>query len=274
MRTEALETFAEQHRLKDREKDKMITDLHKALEDAKRRAEQGSSETQGEVLELDLEKTLRGTFPMDDVEPVPKGIRGADLVHHVKGPDGHACGMILWETKNTKAWSDRWTTKLKDDAVMTRATVSVLVSSSLPANVERFGYRDGIWVTDYSSMIGLATALRMHLQELSFDKRASAGKGEKMEALYDYLSGPEFRQKVVAIVETFTGMKVQLDKERRAMERLWKEREKQIERVVLNTSGMYGDIRGIAGASVQQIEELELDAGDGEGEVSVGESVE
>ena len=119
---------------------------------------------------------------------------------------------------------------------MTRATVSVLVSSSLPENVERFGYRDGIWVTDYSSMIGLATALRMHLQELSFDKRASAGKGEKMEALYDYLSGPEFRQKVVAIVETFTGMKVQLDKERQAMERLWKEREKQIERVVLNTS--------------------------------------
>lgn len=272
VRTAALETFAEQHRLKDREKDKMITDLHKALEDAKRRAEQGSSETQGEVLELDLEKTLRGTFPMDDVEPVPKGIRGADLVHHVKGPDGHPCGIILWETKNTKAWSDRWTTKLKDDAVMTRATVSVLVSSSLPENVERFGYRDGIWVTDYSSMIGLATALRMHLQELSFDKRASAGKGEKMEALYDYLSGPEFRQKVVAIVETFTGMKVQLDKERRAMERLWKEREKQIERVVLNTSGMYGDIRGIAGASVQQIEELELDAGDGE--VSVGESVE
>lgn len=159
--------------------------------------------------------------------------------------------MILWETKNTKAWSDRWTTKLKDDAVMTRATVSVLVSSSLPANVERFGYRDGIWVTDYSSMIGLATALRMHLQELSFDKRASAGKGEKMEAIYDYLSGPEFRQKVVAIVETFTGMKVQLDKERQAMERLWKEREKQIERVVLNTSGMYGDIRSISGVPNQ-----------------------
>jgi hypothetical protein len=264
VRTEALETFAEQHRLKDQEKDKRITDLHKALEDAKRRAEQGSSETQGEVLELDLEKTLRGSFPMDDVEPVPKGIRGADLVHHVKGSDGQACGIILWETKNTKAWSEGWTTKLKDDAVMIRATVSVLVSSSLPANLKNFGYRDGIWVTDYSSMIGLATALRMHLQELSFEKRASAGKGEKMEALYDYLSGPEFRQKVVAIVETFTGMKVQLDKERRAMERIWKEREKQIERVVLNTSGMYGDIRGIAGASVQQIEALELDGGDAE----------
>jgi len=259
VRTEALESFAAQHRLKDREKDKMITDLHKALEDAKRRAEQGSSETQGEVLELDLEKILRSSFRTDDVEPVPKGIRGADLIHHVKGPDGQACGIILWETKNTKAWSDGWTAKLKDDAVMIRANISVLVSSTLPANVKSFGFRDGIWVTDYASMIGLASVLRMHLQEISFEKRASAGKGEKMEALYDYLSGPEFRQKVVVIVETFTGMKAQLDKERRAMERIWKEREKQIERVILNTSGMYGDIRGIAGASVQQIAALELD---------------
>ncbi len=258
VRKEALESFSEQHRLKDREKDKLIVDLRNALDDARRKAEQGSSETQGEVLEHDLEKVLRGAFPTDDMAPVPKGIRGADLIHHVKGLDGHACGVILWETKNTKAWSDSWTAKLKDDAILVRANISVLVSSILPSDVERFGFREGIWVSDYSSLVGLACALRMHLQDIAFEKRAAAGKGEKMEALYDYLSGPEFRQKVVTIVETFDGMKSQLDKERRAMEKIWATREKQIERVVLNTSRMYGDIRGIAGASVQQIEALEL----------------
>ncbi len=259
IRNEAETKAAEQHRLKDLEKEKVINDLRSNLAEMTRKAEQGSMETQGEVLELDFEQQLRSFFPHDDIAPVPKGIRGADLIQTVKTPFGQECGILLWETKNTKAWSGQWIPKLKDDMIETRAAIAVLVSVSLPDEVARFGQVDGVWVSDPLSAIPLAAALRQQLVALDRERQASVGKNEKMELLYQYLAGTEFKQKIEGIVEAFTGMQEQINRERRAMEKQWKEREKQIERVVKNTVGLYGDMQGIIGGQIPAIPALELD---------------
>lgn len=250
----------EQHRLKDLEKDKVINDLKSALEDMKRKADQGSMETQGEVLEQEFEAKLKRFFVHDDVQPVPKGIRGADLIHSVRTPSGADCGVLLWETKNTKAWSPQWIPKLKDDMIDTRATIAILVTVVMPEGVTRFGMMDGVWVSDPLSAIPLAAALRQQLLALDHERQASVGKSEKMEMLYHYLAGTEFKQKIEGIVEAFTAMQDQVNRERRAMEKNWKEREKQIERVIKNTVGLYGDMQGIIGGKIPQIAALELEA--------------
>jgi len=250
---------AEAHRLKDLEKEKIINDLKVSLDDMKRRAEQGSMETQGEVLEQDFESQLRAFFPHDDIQPVPKGIRGADLIQMVRTPLGVECGVLLWEAKNTKAWNDQWITKLKDDMIETRATVAILVSVALPDALGRFGLREGVWVSEPLSAIPLAVALREQLVVVNRERSASVGKNEKMETLYQYLAGSEFKQKIEGIVEAFTSMQEQLNQERRAMERHWKQREKQIQRVVKNTVGLYGDMQGIIGGHIPSIPALELD---------------
>jgi hypothetical protein len=259
IRGEALKKVAEEHRLKDLEKDKVINDLRVSLEDMKRKAEQGSMETQGEVLEQDFEAQLRGFFVHDEIQPVPKGIRGADLVQTVRTPIGAECGVLLWETKNTKAWSSGWIPKLKDDMIEVRASVAILVSVVLPDGINRFGQVDGVWVSDPLCAIPLAAALREQLMAVNRERTASTGKSEKMEALYQYLAGVEFKQKIEGIVEAFTSMQDQLNKERRAMERHWKQREKEIERVIKNTVGLYGDMQGIIGGQIPVIPALELD---------------
>jgi hypothetical protein len=259
IRLEASNRIAEEHRLKDLEKDKVIKDLRTALDDMKRKAEQGSMETQGEVLEQDFEAQLKSFFVHDDIQPVPKGIRGADLVHNVRTPMGVDCGILLWETKNTKAWSQTWIPKLKDDMIEIRATVAVLVSVVLPEGIKRFGRLEGVWVSDPLCAIPLAAALREQLMAVNRERAASIGKSEKMEALYQYLAGVEFKQKIEGIVEAFTSMQDQLNKERRAMERHWKQREKEIERVVKNTVGLYGDMQGIIGGQIPVIPALELE---------------
>ncbi len=260
IRGEALKKIAEEHRLKDLEKEKVINDLKAALEDMKRKAEQGSMETQGEVLEQDFEAQLKTFFVHDDIQPVPKGIRGADLVQTVRTPMGSECGVLLWETKNTKAWSSAWIPKLKDDMIEVRASVAILVSVVLPDGINRFGQVDGVWVSDPLSAIPLAAALREQLTAVSRERTASIGKSEKMEALYQYLAGVEFKQKIEGIVEAFTSMQDQLNRERRAMERHWKQREKEIERVIKNTVGLYGDMQGIIGGQIPAIPALELEA--------------
>ena len=251
----------EQHRLKDLEKDKVINDLKAALEDMKRKADQGSMETQGEVLEQEFEAQLKRFFVHDDIQSVPKGIRGADLIHTVRTPLGADCGVLLWETKNTKGWSPQWIPKLKDDMVETRAAIAILVTVVLPEGVTRFGMVDGVWVSDPLSAIPLAAALRQQLVALDHERHASVGKSEKMEMLYHYLAGTEFKQKIEGIVEAFTAMQDQVNRERRAMEKNWKEREKQIERVIKNTVGLYGDMQGIVGGKIPQIAALELEKG-------------
>ena len=228
----------------------------------KRKAEQGSMETQGEVLEQDFEAQLKSFFVHDDIQPVPKGIRGADLIQTVRTAMGAECGVLLWETKNTKAWSSAWIPKLKDDMIEIRASIAILVSVVLPDGINRFGQVDGVWVSDPLSAIPLAAALREQLMAISRERNASVGKNEKMEALYQYLAGVEFKQKIEGIVEAFTSMQDQLNKERRAMERHWKQREKEIERVVKNTVGLYGDMQGIIGGQIPVIPALELDEAD------------
>jgi len=256
---EALKKADESHRFKDMEKDKKIQDLMKSLDEAKRKAEQGSTQIQGEVLELSIEDILKRAFPADDIKPVPKGIKGADVTHKVHGKGGRLCGTIVWESKRTKAWNDDWIQKLKDDQREIGAEMAVIVSESMPKGIDGFGILNGVWITQYDLVAALALALRQTLIEVEFVKASSVGKNEKMEAVYQYLSGTEFRQKIEALVETFVSMKAQLDSEKRAMEKIWKEREKHVERIVKNTVGMYGEIRGVIGASsLPEIKALEL----------------
>ncbi len=219
IRQDAEHKAQEQHRLRDLEKEKQLNDLKAALDDMKRKAEQGSMETQGEVLEQDFEAKLRAFFPHDDIQPVPKGIRGADLIHGVRTPLGADCGSLLWEMKNTKAWSAQWIPKLKDDMTETRATIAILVSVALPEAVARFGMVEGVWVSDPASAIPLAAALRQQLLALDRERQSSVGKSGKMEMLYHYLAGTEFKQKIEGIVEAFTAMQEQVNRERRAMEK-------------------------------------------------------
>ena len=259
IRKEAEGIVVEQHRLKDLEKDSKIQQLNHLLEEANRKAKQGSMETQGEVLEQEFEAQLKHFFVHDEIAPVPKGIRGADLIQTVRTPMGADCGMLIWETKNTKAWSAQWISKLKDDMIETRAAIAILVSVVLPDGVNRFGLVDGVWVSDPLSAIPLAAALRQQLVALDRERQSSVGKNEKMEILYHYLAGTEFKQKIEGIVEAFTAMQDQVNRERRAMEKNWKEREKQIERVIKNTVGLYGDMQGIIGGQIPQIPALELE---------------
>ncbi|GAB4464733.1 MAG: hypothetical protein OHK0044_02580 [Burkholderiaceae bacterium] len=250
---------AEEQRLKLQEKDKTIEDLKKLLEEARRRSEQGSQELQGEVLELDIQAALAAQFPRDLIRPVPKGAAGADLLHEVRDAALASCGTIVWETKNTRHWQPAWIGKLKDDQRACGAALAVLVSAALPPEA-RGGIAciDGVWVASLAAWPALAVALREQLLAVTFARNAATGMSEKMEALYRYLSGDAFRHRVEAIVEAFAAMKSELDRERRAMERIWKEREKQLERVLTATAGMYGELRGTIGQALAPIAALEL----------------
>jgi hypothetical protein len=252
----------EQYRLKDKEKERTISELQSSLEDMKRRVEQGSQQAQGEIQELDLEERLKAIFPWDTIEPVTKGIRGADVIQRVRDGMNRECGSIIWESKRTKSWSDGWIQKLKDDQRSATADIAVLVSQVLPKDMGNFGEQDGVWVTDYLSFVGLAAALREQLIHVAEVKRASVGKDQKMEVLYTYLTGVEFRQRVQAIIETFAALEEDLAQERRAFEKRWKKREKLITRVIDNTSGMYGDLQGLIGSPLKDIPALELDMAD------------
>ena len=254
-----IEKYASEADLKLKERDKQIEDLRKSLSEAKRKSEQGSMETQGEALELDLEANLSSHFPHDGIAPVPKGIRGADIIQTVHNEVMVECGSLIWETKNTKAWNNAWIDKLKDDQRSIGANLAILVSTELPEGITTFGQLDGVWVTSVAACIPLAMTLRQQLVQVTFARSASEGKSEKMEMVYEYLSGDAFRHKVEAIVETFVGMQEQLNKEKRAYARLWKEREKQIERIIENTAGMYGDVRGLIGSAVPEIQALTLE---------------
>lgn len=258
IRKEAENRIVEEHRLKDLEKDKKINDLLKDIEELKRRAEQGPTQLKGEVLETELEDILRTHFPIDHIEPVAKGRRGADVLQRVHNQLGQYCGTIIWEAKRTKNWNDGWIDKLKEDQREAKAEIAVIVTTAMPKDVNNFQLIDGVWVTEYSLATCLAMALRMNLIQIANEKRAAMGKHEKMEALYSYLSGPEFSQKVEAIVNAFLSMKNDLESEKAAMNRIWAKREKQIERVITNITKMYGDMQGIIGASLPELKSLEF----------------
>jgi hypothetical protein len=248
--------FQEEHRLKDAEKDKKLQDAIKANEELRRKLQQGSQQTQGEVLELELEELIKTNFPSDQIEQVPKGVSGADVVQKVMSRSGHLCGTIVWESKHTKAWNDGWLQKLKDDQRAVKADIAVLISEVLPKDCKHFGQYEGVWIANSQCAVSLAVALRSQLVEVAMAKLAAVGKKEKMETLYQYLSGSEFKQRVEAIVEAFVGMQDDLQEERRVTERRWAKREKQIQKVISNTSGMYGDFQGLIGSSLQTIPSL------------------
>ncbi len=259
-RDQARKEAEESLKLKVMEKEQTILGMQKQIEELKRKAEQGSQQLQGEVQELELESLLAAKFPLDQIHPVPKGEFGGDTLQRVAGPFGQPCGTILWESKRTKNWSDGWLVKLREDQRQAKAELAVLVSQALPKDVDTFDLIDGVWVVHPKAAIPVAMALRHSLMEVAAARQAGEGQQTKMEMVYDYLMGPRFRQRVQAIVEAFTTMQEDLDKERKAIMKQWAKREEQIGRVMQATVGMYGDLQGIAGKSLQEIEGLEFPA--------------
>ncbi len=257
-----LKKFSDEHFMKLKERDKQITDLNRLVDEMKRKGQQGSMERQGEVFEDDLLEVLTRQFKDDELEPVPKGEMGADVIHTVYSPSRQKSGVILWEAKNTQNWAEKWVEKLKEDQRAACADIAVLISKALPKDFENFSEYKGIWLTCHASAIGLATALRQQLIEVTFANQALIGKDDKMEAMYSYLSSPSFRQKVETIVETFTQMHTQLQKEKTAMKAIWDMRETQIQRVIDSTTRMYGEMKGIIGQTMPDIENLQLDGGE------------
>jgi hypothetical protein len=242
------------------EKDQTIVSMQRTIEELKQKADQGSQQLQGEVQELELEALLRAKFPYDSIEPVPKGEFGGDIVQAVRSATGQPSGTILWEAKRTRNWSDAWLAKLREDQRSAKAEICVLVSHVLPKGVETFHIVDGVWVAHPRCVVPVATILRNTLLQVSMARQVSEGQQSKTELVYEYLTGPRFRQRVEAIVEAFSSMQEDLDKERKVIMKQWAKREEQIERVMGGTIGMYGDLQGIAGKSLQEIEGLELRA--------------
>jgi len=260
VRDKARKETEDELKLKLTESQQTITAMQRQIEDLKRKAEQGSQQLQGEVLELELESLLRARFPLDSIEPVAKGEFGGDVLQRVIGGLGQGCGAILWESKRTKNWSDGWLAKLREDQRRAKAELAVIVSHVLPKGTESFDFVDGVWIAEPRCAMSVAIALRYALIELASARKAGEGQQTKMELVYQYLTGPRFRHRVGAIVEKFSDMQADLDKERKAMTRLWAKREEQIRGVIESTAGMYGDLQGIAGRSLQEIEGLTLPA--------------
>ena len=259
IREEEQKRLDEIYRLKVLEKEKQLNDAIKVNEDLRRKLEQGSQQNQGEVLELAMENMLKQEFPYDEITPVPKGITGADLIQIVKNQYGKVCGTIIWETKRTKAWSNEWVNKLKDDQRQIKAEIAVIVTQVLPQNVKRFGLVEGVWVADYETMLGTAYALRSRLLEVAAIRAASEGKQGKMEILYNYLAGNEFKQRVEAIVEAFSVMQDDIEKEKRWFAAKWSKQEKSIRKVIDNTLGMHGDLQSIMGNALEDIQGLDME---------------
>jgi hypothetical protein len=257
-REKAKKEAEDEMKLKVMEAEQTIASMQRQIEDLKRRAEQGSQQLQGEVQELELEALLGTRFPRDTIQPVPKGEFGGDILHRVIGPLGQQCGTILWESKRTKNWSDGWLPKLREDQRAAKAEIAVIVSQILPKDVETFGIVDQVWVAHPKVALPVAVALRQTLIEIAGARQSSEGQQTKMEMVYQYLTGPRFRHRIQAIVEAFSSMREDLDRERKAITKQWSKREEQIDRVMQATVGMYGDLQGIAGKTLQEIEGLEF----------------
>jgi hypothetical protein len=247
--------------LKQRESEQQISAMRTQIDNLKRRAEQGSQQHQGEVLETAIEDMLAKSFIHDEILPVPKGVSGADILQRVMSPNGKFCGTILWETKRTKAWHATWLPKLKDDQRSCSADIAVLMSTTLPKEMPSgsFGQIDGVWVTGYDSALSMVGALRLSLIELANVLAVRDGQATKAELVYDYLTGTKFRHRVEAIVEKFDDMRIDLEREKKVTLKNWAKREGQIDAVIAATMGMHGDLQGIAGSSMPEIGGLDND---------------
>ena len=249
---------AEAQDLKMREKDILIDRLKDDIKHLQLRTQSGSQEIQGEALETALQESLVQKFPQDRIEPVPKGMRGADIIQYVQD-SGKECGSIIWEAKNTKNWQADWLDKLKENQHRVNAHLPVLVSAVLPNGVDGFSRINGVWVVSVNSWPGLATVLREQIIQVAYARVASEGKDTKMSDLYDYLVGDEFVRRVTAIADAFKGIQLQVQKERRAMESHWRERETLAQRAMTGATNIHGSIRGIVGGDLPSIPVLEIE---------------
>lgn len=249
---------AEEHELKLKEKDEQMQQIKRQLEEMKRKAEQGSQQMQGEVQELAIEAWLKSYYPLDTIDEIKKGARGADCLQVVNTREVQNCGTIYYESKRTRDFQPAWIEKFKADIREKGADIGVLVTNTLPKDMERMGQKEGIWICTFEEFKALSAILREQIIRVSQVLKSQENRSDKMGLLYNYLTGNEFRMQLEAIVEGFTQMQADLQKEKNAMARIWKQREKQIMKVLENTTGMYGSIRGIAGNAIGHIDALEL----------------
>lgn len=260
---QVLEQAAREHRLKDLEKEKVINDLKTALEEAQRKAQQGSQQLQGEILELDLEHLLKTTFPQDIIEPIAKGVNGADIRQIVKSPLGNNCGTILWESKRTKAWSDGWIAKLKQDALTDKAHLLAIISEALPEEAKSgMGSKNGVSIANPKLAIALATLLRNQLLAVARQIKIAQNQQTDSERLYSYVTSHDFQHQVESMIGTYLDMQQQIQKERASMERLWSLREQQVQKLIRGVSGIYGSMQEKVGSSMPQVRGLELEVGE------------
>ena len=257
IREAALRQAEEQNQLKLAERDQQLAAMSKQIDELKRQAEQGSQQLQGEVQEIALENLLTEQFPCDVIEPVAKGVRGGDVIQHVFDVNGRECGSILWESKRTKTWSDKWLGKAIDDQQEAKASCACIVSAALPEAVPYFGEISGVWIASWPCARSAALALRRVLIESAQARLAADGQHGKMELVYNYLSGPEFRNRVRGLVEPYIEMQADLESEKRAFNRHWNKRQKQLDRAISSTTGLYGDLQGIIGSGLQEIEGID-----------------
>jgi hypothetical protein len=254
---ERLSLKEQEYQLKLKEMEKQLDDQRKMAEEMKRKAEQGSMQLQGEVQELVLEEMLRVAFPFDRIEEVGKGVKGADAIQHIRDAMGQECGKIIYESKRTKNFANDWIEKLKVDLRAQGADIAILVTEAMPKDMDKFGQKEGIWICTFQEVRALAHVLRDGLIKIHAAMLSQENKGDKMQLLYNYLTGNEFRQQIEAIVEGFVSLKNAITKERIQMEKTWKEREKQLDKVLLHATHFYGSVKGIAGNAVGNIGLLE-----------------
>ena len=251
-------TVDDQNELKLKQKEEQLEQLKKQLQDTQRKLEQGSQQLQGEVQELAIEEYLQNKYPFDFIEEIKKGVRGGDCIQTVHTREIQNCGKIYYESKRTKDFQKSWIEKFKADMREKGADIGVLVTEVLPKELDRMGLIDGVWICTYEEFKGLSSVLRESIIKINQAKKSEENKTDKMSLLYGYLTSTEFKMQIEAIVEGFTQMQSDLDSEKRSMQRIWKQREKQIEKVLDNTIGMYGSIKGIAGNSIGNVKALEL----------------
>ncbi|OGG02293.1 hypothetical protein A2W14_01015 [Candidatus Gottesmanbacteria bacterium RBG_16_37_8] len=257
IRIEARKKAADESQLKLLEKDKQLADALKMNAELTRKLSQGSVQTQGEVLELQLEKILKTAFPNDEIVPVEKGIRGADIIQKVWDSRGNFSGSIVWETKNAK-WNNEWISKLKNDQRNIKAEIAVLISVNLPSEINGASYMDGIWVADRNFIVGLSSALRAGLIQIFHVKKSAQGKNTKMETIYSYLSGVEFRHRIETIVDAFSQLQEELEKEKRFFASKWARQEKALRGIIDHTLGIHGDLKGIMGSTLPELTDVQL----------------
>jgi len=258
IRLAALTQAQEQNQLKLAEKELTIDSMRKKIDELVLKAEQGSQQIQGEVQELALESMLPAEFPGDVIKPVAKGVQGADVLQHVFDKAGRDCGTILWESKRTKTWQDKWLSKVIDDQQEAKASCVCIVTTAMPESVQYFEELNGVWVASWSCAKSVAMALRRVLIESARARRATEGQHDKMELVYNYIHSAEFSNRVRGVVKPYIEMQAGLEKEKRAITLQWNKRQKQLDQAIASTVGLFGDLQGIMGTGLQEIEEMDI----------------